>query len=82
MHSPLDAEIVGIRMVVGVLSMKDDRGRIVGDDSSDGHGYVVICASTLIDDALIRKEVIAAWTFILYLDYLDGLLICRVWFGW
>ena len=66
MHSPLDAEIIGIRMVVGVVSMEDDRGRIVGDDSSDGHGYVVICASTLIDDALIRKEVIAAWTFILY----------------
>lgn len=30
-----------------------------------GHGYVVICASTFIDALLIRKEVIAAWTFIL-----------------
>ena len=66
MHSPLDAEIIGIRMVVGVVSMGDDRGRIVGDDSSDGHGYVVICASTsFIDALLIRREVIAAWTFIL-----------------
>ena len=63
MHSPLDAEIIGMRMVVGAVSM-EDRGRIVGDDDSDGHGYVVICASTFID-APIRREVIVAWTFIL-----------------
>lgn len=63
MHSPLDAEITGMRMVVGAVSM-EDRGRIVGDDDSDGHGYVVICASTFID-APIRREVIVAWTFIL-----------------
>lgn len=64
-HTPLDAEIMGIRMVVGVVSM-EEKGRMVGDDASDGHGYVVICASTFIDDALIRSEVNVAWTFILY----------------
>lgn len=68
MHSPLDAEIVGMRIVVGVVSMEDDRGRIVGDDDSDGHGYVVICASTFID-APIRREVIVAWIFILCCYY-------------
>jgi len=65
-------------MVVGVVSM-EEKGRMVGDDASDGHGYVVICASTFIDDALIRSEVNVAWTFILYNTYnmFDRLFFCN-----